>query len=231
MVIEIAADGLLDLAHVAECAAANATVRYRALNPPRWPRMLWPDSTSASEFKSVVEGVQLAFSRKCVRLENPFYFLELGLQADNPHVRTFLWTTGIDALLVANSEAKFKRRLANLLGANSYVFPEDGSGRQPIYTVEQLAPRMYKLRSLIAHGVEIEESFRQKVGFQTTGGLVPLAGEFLDYLEEDILNEAALFLLCTILRRIVVSKSLLDLFFVQDDWIHGLDTAVFPASP
>lgn len=204
---------------------------YRALEPPHWPRMLWPDNTSASEVRSVVEGVQMAFSTKSARLMNPLYFLELGLQADNAGVRSFLWTTGIDALLVANTEAKFKRRISNLLGANSYVFPADGSGRQPIYKVEKLASRMYKLRSLIAHGVEIDESFRRKVGFQATGGPFPLTGKFLNYLEADILNEPALFLLCAILRRIVVSKSLLDLFLVQDDWTHALDTAVFPAWP
>ena len=161
---------------------------------------------------------------------NPLYFLELGLQADNAGVRSFLWTTGIDSLLVANTEAKFKRRISNLLGANSYVFPADGSGRQPIYKVEKLASRMYKLRSLIAHGVEIDESFRRRVGFQT-GGSFPLTGKFLNYLEADILNEAALFLLCAVLRRIVVSKSLFDLFLVQDDWTRALDTAVFPSRP
>ncbi len=196
--------------------------------PPRWPRMLWPDSNSESEVTRAVEGVQKSFSTSSARLTNPFYFLELGLQSDNPGVRSFLWTTGIDALLVANSEDKFKRRISNLLGPSSYVFPADVSGRQPIYTVEQLAPRMYKLRSLIAHGVEIDSSFRRKVAFQVTGGLFPLTGEFLNYLEADVLNEAALFLLCAILRRLVTNHGLMDLFLVQDDWTRALDTAALP---
>ena len=202
---------------------------YRSLVPPRWPRMLWPSSISESEVTRTVEGVQKAFSTTSVRLKNPFYFLELGLQADNPGVRSFLWTTGIDALLAANSESKFVRRISNLLGARSYVFPADGIGRQPIYTVEQLAPRIYKLRSLVAHGVEIDSSFRRKVAFQAIGGLFPLTGEFLNYLEADVLNEAALFLLCAALRRVVANHLLFDLFSVQDDWIRALDTAAFPA--
>jgi hypothetical protein len=202
---------------------------YRALAPPRWSRMLWPREVEATEMTKVVEGVQAAFKVDSVRLRNPFYFLELGLQADNPGGRSFLWTTGIDSLLVANSEGKFTRRLSNLLGANSYVFPSDVSGRQPIYTVGNLAPRMYELRSLIAHGVEIDASFRRKVGFQATGGSFQLTGDFLNYLEADVLNEAALFVLCAILKRIVASDSMLDLFLMQDKWTNVLDTGAFPA--
>ncbi len=202
---------------------------YRALEPPRWPRMLWPSNTASTEMMKVVEGVQAAFKTVSVRLENPLYFLELGLQADNPSVRSFLWTTGIDSLLVANSEGKFKRRISNLLGADSRVFPADGSGRQPIYTVEQLAPRMYKLRSLIAHGVEIDASFRRKAGFQATGGQFSPSDDFLNYREADVLNEGALFLLCAILRRIVANNAMFNLFLTQDDWTNALDTATFPA--
>ena len=99
----------------------------RAIEPPRWARMLWPDKTSKSELIKTVAGVQRAFSSRSVRLKNPFYFLELGLQANHGAIRTFLWTTWIDTLLVANSEGKFKRRLCNLLGPTSYLFPADGT--------------------------------------------------------------------------------------------------------
>ena len=200
---------------------------YRALVPPRWPDML-SDHTTDEETKTIVKGTQMAFATNSVRLTNPFYFLKLGLQADNPGVRSFLWTTGIDSLLVANSEAKFKRHLSNLLGANSYVFPADEQGRQPIYKVDALACRMYKLRSLIAHGLEIDASFRKQVGFRTTGGV--LATEhFPMYLEADVLNEGALFLLCTILRRIVSSQPMFELFLVQDNWTKALDLGTFPS--
>jgi hypothetical protein len=201
----------------------------RAIEPPRWAQLLWPDTISRSELIKTVAGVQQAFSSRSVRLKNPFYFLELGLQANHGAIRTFLWTTGIDTFLIANSEGKFKRRLCNLLGPESYLFPADGSGRQPIYTVEQVAGRMYKLRSLIAHGVEIDLSFRQKGGFQATGGRFPLTGRFLEYTEAAVLHEAALFALCAIIKRVVTSNTLLKLFLRHDDWTKALDNGAFPA--
>lgn len=81
----------------------------RRLETTQWGRMLFPHFINLAEFSVVAKGVQEAFAKRVVRLQNPLYFLELGLEANNPHIRTVLCVTGLDALLMAGGKSVFER--------------------------------------------------------------------------------------------------------------------------
>jgi hypothetical protein len=112
------------------------------VGPYRPTRSRWPSKAFVTPSRWVVPASKT-------------HFLELGLQADHPRLQPFLWITGMDTILSAYKENKFKNRLSKLLGPNTYILPADFDGRQPLYAVSEWAARMYKYRSWIAHGVEI----------------------------------------------------------------------------
>lgn len=183
----------------------DSVVHNRALETTRWGRMMASEPIDCNTFSTVVEGIQEAFAKKVVRLQNPLYFLELGEEGNNPHIRTLLWVTGLDALLMAGTRQVFERRLFNLLGRQTFVFPATGYLPQPKYTLGDVACDLYQLRSLIAHGREIGKAFRAQVGFQDVDGNL-IDGYERSYQYRQILEEAALFLLCLALRTILTNK-------------------------
>jgi len=129
------------------------------------------DSRFEADLPLVVAGVQRAFTRGGVRLINALNFFELGLDATNPYLQFFLWTTAIDDLLMAITQANFRDRLCDLFGANRFVLPSTEFG-QPKYRVQDVADDIFGLRSAIAHGQEILPKFRVINPFEDDRGKV-----------------------------------------------------------
>ncbi len=174
---------------------------YRALVTTQWGSYQVLEPVDLKVLPVVVAGVQDAFSKKIVRLQNPLNLLELGEQADNVHIRILLWVTALDALLMAGNPKKFERRLYNLLGAQPFVFPGSASLPQPRYTLCDVAGDLYELRSEIAHGKKIPKKFREEIGFEDVERNL-VDGYERSYRRRQILEEAALFLLCSALRTV-----------------------------
>ena len=194
----------------------------RRLETTRWGRMIGLEPVDANALRVVVAGVQEAFAKKVVRLQNPLYLLELGEEANNPHMRILLWVVGLDALLMACNGKTFERRLCNFLGRKTCVFPAIGGLPQPKYTLGDVVCDLYVLRSDIAHGKKIHKRFREKVCFQDVDGNL-IDGYEGSYQHGEILEEAALFLLCLALRS-VFTNNLIDI--VADDlrWRDHLES-------
>ncbi len=96
---------------------------YRPLETTRWGSMIASEPVDFNVISAVTAGVQDAIASRVVRLQNPLYLLEMGQQADNLHIRVLLWVAGLDALLMGGSKNVFGRRLFNLLGRQTFVFP------------------------------------------------------------------------------------------------------------
>jgi hypothetical protein len=151
------------------------------LNETVWGRHVAHPKTLRFDLPVIMERMETAFQRRIIRLQNPVYMLEHGLQATNLHIRVLLWVTGLDGLLMANNRSEYVDRLQNLLGADTLIFPPDKiMSRQPKYTVADVAQDLFDLRSDIAHGREISKRFRQKTGFNTLDGSY-ISSLFPDY--------------------------------------------------
>jgi hypothetical protein len=189
---------------------------HRPLKTTRWGRMIVSEPIDVNAFTAVTAGVQEAFQKKIVRLQNPLYLLELGEEANNLHVRVLLWVTALDALVMAGNLKTFERRMCNLLGRQTFVFPAMVSLPQPQYTLGDVVCDLYELRSEIAHGGRIRERFRKAVGFEDAQGNL-IDGYERNYQRRQILEEAALFLLC-LAQRTVFTNNLTDVVADEGRW-------------
>jgi len=172
----------------------------------------------------LVEGTLQAFENESVPVINPFQFLEIGLQTAFNHRRAgaLLWITGLDGLLAAENRDVFVARLARLLGKDTAVFPQDWVGREPVYTVGQVAGKIFEWRGLIAHGKKILDKFRERIEFE----FEPKELQYLrveDWTEETLLHESALFCLIATLRKII-EDGLMTLVEDKRPWEQWLDT-------
>lgn len=187
----------------------------------RWGRMVAVDPIPLADLISTVEGISESFNREIIRLINPLNFLENGLQATNIHLRLLLWTTGLDALLMAPNRKTFVERLCRFLGANTFVFPPLELFGQPKYRIKDVAADLYDLRSCIAHGKEIPKKYRRSCGFISEEGRL-IENYPNDYQYRQVLVECALFLLCRALRTVFVSN-LVQTVGKQKEWRRTLD--------
>ena len=147
----------------------------------------------------------LAFKVDEVKVVNALYFLELGLQATNLHLRTFLWVTGLEALLMSGNRETFKKRISAMLGSGTFVFPTIHGFPEPKYRVGDIAGDLYDLRSTVAHGRRIPERFRDSRGLiDTKGAAIP----GFEYGYREVLHEAALLLLIAVLKKAFIEGHL-----------------------
>jgi hypothetical protein len=195
------------------------------LREPMWSRLAGVPRTFESEFPSVLIGVRDVFNRKLVRLQNPVYFLEHGLQATNLHLRILLWVTGLDAITMASSRKEFCHRVNNLLGQDSYVFPpERHTQAQPKYVVADVVEDLYHIRSEIAHGREISLKFRQQTGIPMTKPHF-VSSAFAHHQYRETLADCSAYLLCAALRKIFVN-GLIDEAANEAAWRRQLRSPV-----
>ena len=194
-------------------------------NETVWGRLVSIPGTIPTELPVIMERIEDAIRRPIIRVQNPVYLLEHGLQATNLHIRVLLWTTGLDGLLMANNRSEFVDRLHNLLGAETLIFPPDKiMNRQPKYKVSDVSGDLYDLRSEIAHGREISKKFREKTGFKAMDGF-EISGVFPDYQYRQVLGECAVFLLSSALKKVLL-MDLLDDIASEKKWRQRLRAVV-----
>jgi hypothetical protein len=197
--------------------------RPEAYATPFWGRMLDLRNLDPARLGQLVEGTLAAVESGCVPIVNPFRFLEIGIQTAINHRRAgaVLWMMGLDGLLAAERQVVFSNRLQKLLGKHTRIFPEDRFGRRPTYTVAELAANMFEFRSLIAHGEEILQKYREPIAFQFEPGE-------LDYRAVEkwsrgtLMIESVLFALIATLRT-VITDDLMERIRNQRAWKRWLD--------
>lgn len=191
----------------------------------KWANLLSIDSQPFVELGSIIDGTLAALEADSISTKNPFQYLEIGLQTAVNHRKAgaLMWMIGLDSLLAAQRADTFKARLCRLLGANSYIFPQDFLGRQPTYKVGELAADIYQLRNQIAHGDRVRSEYLKKSGFSVEPTL-------LDFFKIDecsyqtVLCEASLFLLCAALRQVILDGHL-DLLAQPKEWKRWIGKA------
>jgi hypothetical protein len=189
--------------------------RRSPLHSTGWARMVGYDGITASEICRVVNTIATAFRTNRVRLVNPVRFLENGLYSTNGYLRTMLWVTGLDSLMMAINKKIFVTRLCNFLGSDTQVFPLLGGIIGRPYTVGSVAADLFQIRSEIAHGKAISKKFWSRLPPVALGTYETGYQGLRTYAE--LLEEAAILLLCMTLRKIVLSD-LVDAFASERTW-------------
>jgi hypothetical protein len=108
---------------------------------------------------------------------------------------------GLDMLFMVGEKVPFVKRAAGFLGLHTQVFPKVSSfDFQPDMTVGSIISDLYDFRNIVAHGQEIP-----KVPFREEYWLVSTCSQQINYDRLsylDVLTDAALFILTTVLKRI-----------------------------
>ncbi|MGB6482996.1 MAG: hypothetical protein WBE86_05865 [Candidatus Acidiferrales bacterium] len=188
------------------------------MKPTAWSRLIGYSASSLEELKTVAKGVGAAFNSQVTRLMNPLYFLELGMESNHPYLRTFLWVTGLDALLMANNKAQFEQRLGNLCGMDSPISPSIPTFGQPRHRVGEVAADLYEFRSIIAHGRPIDARFREHHELISPDGQPSLHCMYHEFLQE-----SALCLLTAAMKKVFIGN-LAEIVARPTDWREYLKT-------
>jgi hypothetical protein len=197
-----------------------STVHTQPLVSTPWGRINAFGDCSLSDIRRVVSGVHGIFHSQILRLVNPLYWLQLGLESKNNHIRTFQWVSGLDSLLMAGNSNAFRERLVNVHGDKTFVLPKVGPDGQPKYSVEEVAEDLYGLRSVTAHGQLIPKKFLEFCEFTNTlGAKIPSYPFPTRYF--NILEECALFLFVGVLRKIFMA-GLVKTFIDVRSWRQKL---------
>ena len=195
----IGCENFIALTHVFS-SAGDSVLDRGSLTSPEWSRRTAPQLANATDCKFIVDTVLDAFANKS-RVVNPLRLFELGLQSDHLYIRTMLWTTALDGLLMAVKEQLFVDRLCKYLGEGHAVFPPVPGITVRQITLRDVAHDLFELRSKVAHGMKITDKFWKPLSaIVPAPGAVPYDGTptLAAYLEE-----ASLLLLTTVLRKIV----------------------------
>jgi hypothetical protein len=178
-----------------------STVHPRPMPSTPWGRINGYENASLDEIRRVVRGVNSVLRFRVPRLINSLNFLELGFGAENEYISTFLWVSGLDAVLMAGTPQNFRQRLINVLGEKSFVLPKVDPGGQPKYRVGEIAEDVYELRSKIAHGSLIPKKFLAQVRLKNVNEKnIESYAPATQYLH--IVRECALFLLIGVMKKI-----------------------------
>jgi len=96
---------------VVTSATGVSTVHPPSMISTPWGRVAGFENASLVEIRKVVRGVNSVLHIRIPRLTNSLNFLELGFAADNQYMSTFLWVSGLDAILMACAPKNFRERL------------------------------------------------------------------------------------------------------------------------
>ena len=201
----------------------TSIIRHQSFTSIGWARVAGYDRTNWEEIKGVCHSVEKAIVRNITRIINPLRLLGHGLASDEPRIGLLLFVAGLDALLMACKPSVFEKRLCNLLGPETLIFPEIDLTEfgQPKYTVADLAKDIYEFRSLIAHGKKIPPKYwRPSFTFEDVEGN-PITGYQNIETYGNLLHESSLLVLCMALRTVLSG----DVDLVEDTakWRRHLD--------
>jgi hypothetical protein len=168
-----------------------------------WSRRWGYNGMPAHEVQRIANGVIQILDAKDPRTTNPIRLFEQGLISHHPYIRIFLWVTAIDSILMAVNKDKFIQRLAAFFGPGSPVFaPNNDPLDWGKFLIEDLAEDLFVLRSEVAHGRAIGETFwKERADLKPLWPWFPQNGS-PRYLH--LLEEAALSLASRLLRKIIV---------------------------
>ena len=129
----------------------KTTAHRRDMSGTAWAKVVGLDQSAITDWGEILSRFRKAVEQNLVRVINPVRLLQHGLEATELHIRVLLWTTALDALLMAESRSKFETRLCNFLGRDTLIFPPvPYLGWRPPYTVGKIARDLYTLRGVIA---------------------------------------------------------------------------------
>jgi hypothetical protein len=162
------------------------------------------DDAMLSQVPAMIDRIQPVMDGQSVEKKNALILLQLGLEHFHPYIAGLLWVTGLEAIFDSGGKEQFKRRLCDCLGPQTRAFPDwHAKPDAPTYTVEEIALPLFVLRNKIAHGADLRTAATDKKHPVDLTRRVSLIGDSEAVNYAMLLSEAACYLLCQVLQRVL----------------------------
>jgi hypothetical protein len=182
----------------------QAIERRPPIEPGQWASMNKFDDAMLARVPAMIDRIQPVMDGRSVEQKNALTLLQLGLEHFHPYIAGLLWVTGLEAIFDSGGKEAFKRNLCDCLGPQRLVFPNWHSKPDaPTYTVEEIAIPLLVLRNKLAHGADLRTAATDKnhpVDFTKRVSLTQ-DSETVNYAL--LLSEAACYLLCEVLQKVL----------------------------
>ncbi len=172
------------------------------MGPGPWALTKQYDSEMLSRVPEMIERIQRVTDENKVEPRNALILLQLGLEHFHPLIAGLFWVMGMEAIFDSRSRNDFKKKLRRCLGEDTLAFPK-WSTPGPAYTVGEISTDLYMLRNKLAHGRDLREALHDKLTPVDLTKQVQPAGFPEPTANAAVLSEAACFLLCQVLQKVL----------------------------
>jgi hypothetical protein len=174
------------------------------MEPGPWARQHQFTSDMLGKVPLLIGRLQLVMQGHNAERKNAVILLQLGLENFHPYIAGLLWVMGLEAIFDSQNRNEFEDKLCACLGPDTLAFPQwDASTIAPTYTVKEVALHLYMLRNKLAHGVDLRKASIDKttpVDLLAKHALLPTSEPTAYSL---LLSEAACYLLCQVLEKVL----------------------------
>jgi hypothetical protein len=180
-------------------------IYYRPqMRPGRWAKMNEFDDAILGQVPAMIARVHAAFTGTDIPHANALTFLQLGLESEQPYIAALLWVSGLEAIFDSRRRDEFKNKLCGCLGPQTPAFPNWHSKPvAPPYTVEEIATPLFVLRNKIAHGADLRTAATEAKDPVDLMARVNLIQGSTATTQALLLSEAACYLLCQVLQKVL----------------------------
>jgi hypothetical protein len=178
------------------------------MDPGEWAGARRFDAEFISQAPQAIQNVLRVMNGTAAEPKNAINSLQLGLEHFHPLVAGLLFVMGLEAVFDSEGRHDFRNKLCKCLGESRRVFPNWGSPTYspPDYTVGQVAIDLYMLRNKIAHGIDLKTAAFDKKTPVDLLKKVSLTHDLPIRPYCLLLSEAALYLLCAVIRKQVLAR-------------------------
>jgi hypothetical protein len=177
--------------------------RRPPMQPGQWAIENKFDDAMLAAVPAMIDRIQPVMDGRSVEKRNALSLLQLGLEHFHPYIAALLWVTGLEAIFDSGGLTQFKKKLCDCLGPQTPAFPNWHSKPDaPPYTVEEIAVPLFVLRNKLAHGADLRTAATAKPPVDLMQR-VSLTQENEAMNRAELLSEAACYLLCQVLQKVL----------------------------
>ena len=180
-------------------------IYYRPkMRPGQWARMNEFDDGMLAEVPGMITRIRAVHSNRDIPRINALTFLQLGLEIEQPYIAGLLWMTGLEAIFDSGGKEKFKKKLCDCLGPQTTAFPNwHSKSDAPPYTVEDIAIPLFVFRNKLAHGADLTTAATDPKYPVDLLARMNLTSRTPSTTHALLLSEAACYLLCQVLQKVL----------------------------
>lgn len=177
------------------------------MSPGEWAELRRFDNKLITALHELVPKLLFRMSNGSAEQKNSVNLLQFSLEHLHPLIKGLFAVMGLEAVFDSRDRWQFKNKLCNCLGESTLAFPDWNSPglSPPTFTVGEIAVELYTRRSKVAHGVDLRKAAQDTNAPVDFVKKVQVAQGLSDRAYCLVLSEAAIYLLCEVIKKKVLA--------------------------